>query len=494
MAVCRNVDGKNAVTGCVTHPELEPYSSNGLEWLHMHEPGGHDTGKGVLLLVATMTFFLFPFMASSVNVALPSIGSDLALDAVTLGWVATAYLLSSAAFLVPVGRMADIHGRKRVFTGGIAIFTLTSLLSGLAGSGAVLITFRVLQGIGVAMFAGTGVALLTSAFPARHRGKVLGLNAAAVYTGLALGPILGGILTQHLGWRSIFFLAVPLGLVIVGLTLWKLRGEWTGAKGETFDVIGSVIYSLALVAVVYGFSLLPAMSGVWLLVGGLLGLLAFARWEMKARSPVLDINLFRRSRAFTFSSLAALLEYSPILAVSFLISLYLQYVKEFSPESAGLVLISMPTASAVLAPFAGRLSDRIEPRIIASVGMALTAIGVIIFVFLDETSPLALVIGNLVLVGLGQAFFSSPNTNAVMSSAPTNAYGVASAIVATMRQIGFVLGMGVTMLMLALYVGRVQITPEHHPLFLQSMRASFMILAIICFVGIFVSLSRGKVR
>jgi len=473
---------------------LEPFSSNKLEWPDMHDPAGNDTGKGVLLLVATMTFFLFPFMASSVNVALPSIGRELSLDAVALGWVATAYLLSSAAFLVPVGRIADIYGRKRVFVGGIAIFTLTALLSGIASSGGMLISFRVFQGIGVAMFAGTGVALLTSAFPAAERGKVLGLNAAAVYTGLALGPVLGGILTQHLGWRSIFFLTVPLGLVIIGLGLWKLRGEWTGAKGEKFDVVGSVIYSLALVAVVYGFTLLPEMSGVWLLVGGVVGLFGFARWEMKIRSPVLDINLFRNSRAFTFSSLAALLEYSPILAVSFLISLYLQYVKGFNPESAGLILIGMPTASAVLAPFAGRLSDRIEPRIVASVGMALTAIGVAIFVFLDEKTPLGLVIGNLVLVGFGQAFFSSPNTNAVMSSAPRTAYGVASAIVATMRQIGFVLGMGVTMLMLALYIGRVQITPEYYPLLQQSMRTSFIILAILCFVGIFVSLARGKIR
>ncbi|MBE0431309.1 MAG: MFS transporter [Dehalococcoidia bacterium] len=460
----------------------------------MRDPAGNDTGQRVLLLVATMTFFLFPFMASSVNVALPSIGRDLSLDAVTLGWVATAYLLSSAAFLVPVGRIADIYGRKRVFMGGIAIFTVTSLLSGLAGSGAMLIAFRVLQGIGVAMFAGTGVALLTSVFPSAERGRVLGLNAAAVYTGLALGPVLGGILTEHLGWRSIFFLTVPLGLLIIGLGLWKLRGEWTGAMGETFDVVGSIIYSLALVAVVYGFTLLPEMSGVWLLVGGVVGLFLFARWEMKTRSPVLDMNLFRNSRAFSFSSLAALLEYSPILAVSFLISFYLQYVKGFNPESAGLVLIAMPAASAVLAPFAGRLSDRIEPRIVASVGMALTAMGVAIFIFLDERTPLGLVIGNLILVGLGQAFFSSPNTNAIMSSAPVASYGVASAIVATMRQIGFVMGMGVTMLMLALYVGRVEITPEYYPLFQQSMRGAFMVLSSVCFIGIFVSLARGRIR
>lgn len=460
----------------------------------MDDPVGHNTGKKVVLLVATMTFFLFPFVASSVNIALPSIGRDLSLDAVTLAWVATAYLLSSAAFLVPFGRMADIHGRKKIFTLGIAIFTFTSLLSGMASSGVMLIALRVLQGVGVAMFVGTGVALLTSAFPAAERGKVLGINAAAVYAGLSLGPILGGVVTEHLGWRSIFFITVPPGLAIIGLVLWKMRGAWVGAKGERFDFAGSAIYSLALVALIYGFTRLPDMPGVWLVVGGVIGLVAFARWESRIRSPVLDLNLFRHSRAFTFSGLAALLEYSPVLAVSFLISLYLQYVKGFDPESAGLVLVVMPAASAIVAPLAGRLSDRIEPRIIASVGMALTAIGVAIFGFLNEKTPLELIIGNLVLVGFGQALFSSPNTNAIMSSAPKTAYGVASAIVATMRQIGFVLGMGVAMLMLALYIGRIQITPEYYLLFQESARASFIILAILCFCGIFVSLARGKVR
>ena len=460
----------------------------------MDDPVGHNTGKKVVLLVATMTFFLFPFVASSVNIALPSIGRDLSLDAVTLAWVATAYLLSSAAFLVPFGRMADIHGRKKIFTLGIAIFTFTSLLSGMASSGVMLIALRVLQGVGVAMFVGTGVALLTSAFPAAERGRVLGINAAAVYAGLSLGPVLGGVVTEHLGWSSIFFITVPPGLAIIGLVLWKMRGAWVGAKGERFDFAGSAIYSLALVALIYGFTRLPDMPGVWLVVGGVIGLVAFARWESRIRSPVLDLNLFRHSRAFTFSGLAALLEYSPVLAVSFLISLYLQYVKGFDPESAGLVLVVMPAASAIVAPLAGRLSDRIEPRIIASVGMALTAIGVAIFGFLNEKTPLELIIGNLVLVGFGQALFSSPNTNAIMSSAPKTAYGVASAIVATMRQIGFVLGMGVAMLMLALYIGRVQITPEYYLLFQESARASFIILAILCFCGIFVSLARGKVR
>ena len=441
-----------------------------------------------------MASFLFPFMGSSVNIALPSIGRELSLDAVTLSWIATAYILTSATLLVPFGRIADIYGRKRVFTYGIIIFTISSLFSGIASSAAMLISFRVLQGIGSAMIAGTGVAMLTSVYPAGETGKALGINVAATYAGLSLGPVLGGVLTQHLGWRSIFLINVPLGLVIISVILWKLKWDWAGAKGEKFDFVGSIIYCLALVALVYGFTVLPAMLGIWLIVAGVIGLSAFVRWEMKTRSPVLDINLFRNSRVFTFSNLAALINYSATFAVAFLISLYLQYIKGFNPQSAGLILVTMPAVQAIFSPAAGRLSDRVEPRILASVGMALETMGLILFVFLGGETSLRFAIIGLVLVGLGIAFFSSPNTNAVMSSAPKKAYGVASATLATMRQIGMVLSMGVAMLMFALYIGRVQITPEHYPFFLESMKTSFIIFAILCFGGIFASLARGKVR
>jgi EmrB/QacA subfamily drug resistance transporter len=453
-----------------------------------------NTSKGVVLLVATMASFIFPFMGAAVIIALPTIGKELSLDAVMLGWIATAFLLTSASLLVPFGRIADIHGRKRVFTCGIVIFTVASLLSGMASSATMLISFRVLQGIGAAMIAGTGVAIVTSVFPADERGKALGINVAAVYAGLSLGPVLGGILTQHFGWRSIFFVNVLLGLIVIAVILWKLKGEWAEAKGESFDFVGSIIYSLALVALIYGFTLLPAMLGVWLIVAGVIGFSAFARWEMKATSPVLDINLFRNNRVFTFSNLAALINYSATFAVVFLLSLYLQYIRGLNPQNAGLILVAMPAVQAIFSPVAGRLSDKIEPRIIASAGMAVTTAALVLFIFLNGETPLAFIIANLILIGFGLALFSSPNTNAVMSSAPTKAYGVASATVATMRQVGMVFSMGVAMLMFALYIGRVQITPAHYPFFLESMQASFIIFAILCFGGIFASLARGKVR
>jgi len=456
---------------------------------------GNGDGKRVVLLVVTIASFIFPFMASTVIIALPSLGKELSLDTVMLGWIATAYLLSSAALLVPFGRIADIYGRKKIFAWGIGIFTLSSLLCGLANSATMLIAWRVLQGIGGAMLAGTAVALLTTVFPAKERGKVLGIIVAAAYLGLSLGPVLGGVLTQHLGWRSIFFLGALLGLLVLGVVLWKLKGEWTGAKGERFDFAGSTIYVLGLVALVYGFTVLPAMSGVGLIIGGIIGLSAFIRWEMRTRSPLLDISLFRNSKTFTFSNLAALINYGATFAITFLISLYLQYMKGFDPQNAGLVLVAMPAVQAIFSPLTGRLSDRIEPRLIASAGMVLNTVGLILFIFLNEETSLKLIIGNLVLIGFGYALFVSPNTNAIMSSAPNTAYGAASATLATMRQVGMVLSMGVAMVMFTLYnIANVQITPENYPLFQQSMKTSFIIFAVLCFGGIFASLARGRVR
>ncbi|MGQ9468357.1 MAG: MFS transporter [Nitrososphaerales archaeon] len=452
------------------------------------------TDKRVALLVASLASFLTPFMISSVNIALPSIGGEFAMDVVLLSWVTASYLLASAMFLVPFGRIADIHGRKRVFTYGILIYTLSSFLLAISTSSTLLISFRILQGIGGAMIFGTGVAILISVFPIGERGKALGINVGSVYLGLSLGPFLGGFLTQNFGWRSIFLTGVPLGLMITAFVFLKLKGEWAEAKGEKFDFAGSTIYSLMLIAIMYGLSLLPEISGAWLILTGALGILAFVKWETKVESPVLDVNLFRNNRVFTFSNLAALINYSATFAVGFLLSLYLQYIKGLSPQSAGLILVSQPVVQAIFSPLAGWLSDRIEPRIVASIEMALTTVGLFLFTILDEKTTLEFIVFSLIFLGFGFALFSSPNTNAVMSSVKKKFYGVASATLGTMRLTGQMLSMGIAMLIFAIYIGRIQIIPEYYSLFLISEKVAFIVFASLCFIGIFASLVRGKVR
>ncbi len=416
------------------------------------------------------------------------------MNAVSISWIVTSYLLAAAMFLVPMGRISDIHGRKKIFRIGICIDLVASLGLVISSNEVQFLSLRVLQGIGGAMIFGTGVAILTSVFPVGERGKALGINVAAVYSGLSLGPFVGGFLTQHLGWRAIFVSYVPLEMVVVALTFWKLKGEWAGAEGEKFDLAGSVVYGLSLVAVMYGFSLLPATSAIWLILLGVVGILAFVRWETKVKSPVFNTDLFRHNVVFAFSNLAALINYCATSATAFLLSLYLQYTKGLTPEKAGLVLISQPVMMAVFSPLAGRLSDKIEPRIVASSGMALTAVGLALFASLSEATALESIVLSLALLGFGFALFSSPNTNAVMSSVQKEFYGVASATLATMRLTGQMLSMGIAMLVFALYLGRTQITPENYPLFLRSAKTAFVIFAVLCVAGVFASLARGDVR
>jgi EmrB/QacA subfamily drug resistance transporter len=416
--------------------------------------------KKVVLLVTTIAAFSSTFGMSSVNIALPSIGKEFLMDAILLSWVTTAYLLASAIFLVPFGKIADIYGRKRIFTYGFLIFTVASVGSAISNSAAMLICFQILQGIGGAATFCVGAALLTSVFPSKELGKVLGINVAAVYIGLSAGPFLGGFLTHHLSWRSIFVLNVFLGLIVIFLILWKLKGEGYEAEKETFDLAGSIIFGITLLLLMYGFSQLSTMRGVWLILTGALGLIVFVKWETKTESPVLDINLFRNNRVFAFSNLAALIHYSATFAVTFLLSLYLQHIKELTPEGAGLVLVSQPIVQAFFSPYAGKLSDRIEPRIVASIGMALTAVGLFMFIFLNEKTALWFIVASLILLGFGFALFSSPNTNAVMSSVENRFYGVASGALGTMRVIGMVLSMGIIILIFSIYIGKVQITSE----------------------------------
>ena len=450
--------------------------------------------KNIVLLIVTTTAFLTSFTASSVNIALPAIGKEFSMNAVLLGWVVIIYPLAAAAFLVPFGRIADIHGRKKIFTYGLLAYTISSLLIAISTSSTMLISLRCLQGIGASMLFTTGVAILTSVFPLGERGKVLGINVTAVYIGLSTGPFLGGLLTQYFGWRSIFWVIAPLGLIIVTFVLLKLKGEWSDAKGEKFDLIGTVIYSISLVAIIYGFSLVPLISGISIVLVGILGIIAFIRWEIKVSSPLLNIKLFKNNSVFIFSNLAALIHFSSTFAITFLLSLYLQIIKGVDPQYAGIILVSMPAVQAIFSPVAGRFSDKIEPRILTSAGMTLNFIGLSLLAFIDQNTTIGFMLVSLTILGFGLALFSSPNTNAVMSSIDKSSYGVASAILATMRQVGFTFSMGIVMLIFTVNIGRVEIIPEYYTSFLISVRIAFITFSVLCFSGIFASLARGKVR
>jgi len=448
----------------------------------------------ILAIVAASSFF-GTFLISSVNIALPAIEKDFGLDAVTLSWVVTSFLLSTAMFLLPVGRWGDLSGIRRLYKTGMVIFTVSSLLSGFATSGYWLIAMRFLQGIGAAFSSTTGAAILVSAFLPQHRGRVLGMSVSGVYLGLAFGPFFGGFLTQYLGWRSIFFMASGFGLLITIIGFLFLGKDEIQQKTRTkLDFKGTVFYMLGLVSLTYGSARIPQIFGWSLMGAGVVFLIIFWMLENRSENPVLETRLFTHNRLFAFSNLAALINYSATFSIIFLLSLYLQKVKGLSPRDAGSILVAQPIVMALFSPVTGRLSDKIQPRYLATIGMTMCTIGLSAFAFLTETTPIALIVVLLFWVGTGFALFSSPNMNTIMSSVQKNQLGLASGSASTMRVVGQIASMTIATLFFAFLFNKQAVETVANPLFLKALRLGFITFATISLAGIYFSFNRGKME
>jgi EmrB/QacA subfamily drug resistance transporter len=445
--------------------------------------------------IVAVTSFMGSFLISSINIALPEIEKSFNLSAVTLSWVVTSFLLATAMFLLPVGRLGDLTGIRRIFKIGIVIFTLSSLACALAVSGFWLIFARYVQGVGGAFTSTTGPAILVSAFLPKHRGRVLGIAVAAVYIGLALGPFAGGILTQYLGWRSIFYFSVGLGVFTSAIAfLFLEKDKISDTQSRTIDLKGTAFYMFALVALVYGSSRIPDAIGWLAMAAGLPALFAFWLFESRSSAPVIQTKLFTKNKLFAYSNLAALINYSATFAIVFLLSLYLQKIKGLSPRDAGIILVAQPVMMAIFSPSAGRLSDRIQPRYIATLGMSMCTLGLAAFAFLTAASPLWLIIGLLLWVGLGFAFFSSPNMNTIMGSVNKTQYGLASGSAATMRVLGQIFSMTVATLFIAGIMGDQSIEAVPDALFIKVLKWGFISFSLISIFGVYFSYYRGKIQ
>ena len=454
-----------------------------------------DTHKNSgILVVILVAYVMMPIIGLSVNVALPAIGKSLSSNPVVLGWISISLLLSIAVFAIPAGKLADIHGRRKIFLLGVVICTATSFLLAASRSAAALIFFRAIQGLGSAMVLNTGLVIISSIYPAGKRGKPLGLCMAAIYTGQTIAPFLGGLLTHYLGWRSIFVANVPLGLFVIGFMIWKIDAEWVETPNQKIDFTGAVIFGIMLVFVMYGLSILPSKNGVWLVLAGLGCGAVFLKWEIKAAFPLLELSLFRENRAFSFAILSAFIFYAAVFAVSFLLSLYLQYIKAFTAEKAGFVLVTQPFIQAIFSPVAGRLVDRVRPQLLSFVGMSLATAGMLLLALITFHANLLIILAALFLIGVGWAFFISTNMNDAIGSVDSRYYGVASGLIATIRQIGMMFSVAMTMFIFSLFMGRVQITPEYFGLFLKSVRTAFSVLTFFCLAGLAALAFRGKIK
>lgn len=432
-------------------------------------------------------------MGSAMNVALPVISVEFSSSVVLLGWIATVYILTNVAVLIPVGKLSDIYGRVRFFKSGVLLFSLSCLAAGYSFSAEMLLILRAVQGIGLSLIFVNSFSIIVSAFSVEKRGRVLGFLVASVYTGLSAGPFIGGIITQHFGWRYIFFFSSAVSFIVYLMMLFFITKEWKIGE-ERFDLKGSVVFALAVTCFMLGISFLPETHGIILTLFGLGVFYYYRIISRRIEYPVLRLNIFRNNKVFAFSNAAALINYSATAGISFILSLYLQNIKTMSPQEAGTILISQPVFMAFFSPVAGRISDKIEPQYVSSAGMALITVCLGLLCFLGFDTSISFIVLNLSVLGIGFALFSSPNSNAIMSSVEKKDLGTASTILSLMRTMGQMMSMAIVIVIFTIVIGKADIKSGNANQLLYGMHIAFAFFASLCFIGIFASLFRGKMH
>lgn len=450
--------------------------------------------RNIILSFAFFASFMATFMGSSVNIALPEIAKEFNLNAITLSWVSLSFLLAAAVTNLPAGWISDLYSKKKIILIGLLIYILAMIITIMSKNTFFLLLSRVLNGLTGPFVFASSTSLLIYAFPKEQRGGVIGINSAAVYLGLSTGPFFGGFLSHNLGWRSIFIFILVICVILFFYLALKVKEDKTEKLKHKFDWTGIILYAFSVVLLIYGLSNITEKAGKIFTITGFLGLITFIAAENNVKHPVLPINLFSENITFLFSNLSALIHYTATFGITFLLSLYFQYIRGLTPQNAGIIIMAQPLIMMLFSPLSGKLSDKIEPAYLASFGMALTATGVLALSFIDKNTEFFLIILMLFLTGFGFAFFSSPNTNAVMSSVDKLNYGIATGILGTMRLVGQMLGLAISTMIFSIFLGKSKIKPENFDAFMKSMKILFIIFFILSMFGTFASLMRGKIR
>jgi len=383
---------------------------------------------------------------SVVNTILPVVQQAFKSDIATVEWAITIYLLVVSGLLLTFGRLGDMRGHKLMYIAGFAIFVASSALCGLAGSPGILIVFRAIQASGAAMLYANSPAILTKSFPASQRGRALGLQATMTYLGLTVGPSLGGFLAEKFSWRAVFYINVPVGLIAMLLSLYFIRKDQGEESGARFDLVGALLFMSGLVTLLlglnqgqdWGWGSFPVIG---LFAGALVLLALFVRRENRIENPMLDLSLFKQ-RIFSAATTSAVFNYVVLYSTLFLMPYYLIQGRGLDPAQAGLLLTAQPLVMAISAPISGILSDKIGSRLPATLGMFILGIGMALLSHLGPNTSQGYIILGLAVSGLGTGIFISPNTSALMGSAPRNRQGIASGVLATARNMGMALGVG----------------------------------------------------
>ncbi|MFU2208130.1 MFS transporter [Solidesulfovibrio sp. C21] len=448
----------------------------------------------MVLVTVCIAQFMAPFMLTAVGVALPSLGRELGATAMQLGLIEQLYVVSLAMGMLAFGRWGDIIGQRRVLLPGLALFTALTCSLGFTESVHMIMFQRFFQGLGACMVLSGSLALVAAAYPPELRGRKIGIVSACTYAGLSLGPVLGGYVTGHFGWRYVFLMPVPIGLAATGMCLFGMKEAPRNAFGERMDWRGGIFYAVSVAFLMLGAAhakeipLGPAMIAV-----GVLGLAVFLRLQARTKSALLDINLLTRNRFFTLSCLAALGNYAATFGITFMMSLYLQYAKGLPPRLAGLVLLSQPVLQVIASPISGRLTERFAAATLATVGMLVSSAGLFATAAtIGMDTPLWLLVTELAVIGAGFGIFITPNSTAIMGSVQKRQFGLASGMIAAMRTFGMAVSMTSVTLIFSLLMGDAIVTVDTLPAFLASMRVGLVAFAVFSCLGVILSFWRGK--
>ena len=443
--------------------------------------------KNLILLICSVLSFFTVFAVNAVMVVVPSIAAEFHMSNIVQNWVIIIFLLVVAVLSVPAGQISGKYGLKKVTILSVILFIIISIVTVFVATSEQFLACRVVLGISLAFINVTSMSMIVSAFDAGERGKALGINITGVYVALSLSPVLGGILNYQLGWRSVVLFGVPFLFVILALLLYKIEDEWITFEGIPLDLKGSLFYGVAMVLFMYGFTILNETLGVVLTVLGIVIFAVFAMIELRVSHPVFDVRFFK-NRKFLSANFASLCAYLATFAVTTILNYHLQYIKGFDSQVSGIILLVAPLCQVILAPIAGRLSDKYVPQILAAVGMGLGTVSLVMFTFLDFNTSLEFLVVSMILYGVGFGFFSPPNTNVIMGSVPPKDTSVASAAVSTMRTVGQAMSMGILTLVFAFVMGNVAISPEVYPLLIQSSQMTCVICVVLCLASVFASL------
>jgi EmrB/QacA subfamily drug resistance transporter len=441
----------------------------------------------IVIAVSFITSFFAVFLSNGIIIGVPAIAQEFAMNNVIQNWVPTIFFLVVAVFTVPAGQISGKFGVKKTLLAGVILYLLASIGACLSFSTETFLIFRILQGAGVAFLNVSAMAMVVQAVKPQNRGKALGFTVTGVYLATSLSPVICGFLVQNLGWRSMFYFVIPFLVLCIILMVLKIDGEWKTYEKDKIDKIGSILYGIGILAFIYGFTTLTTTNGLLITVVGVILLIIFAAYELRQKSPVFNMHLFKNKK-FTSSNIAALCSYIAVMVITTILNYHFQYVRGWNAQMSGMILIITPIIMAIMAPNAGKLSDKIHPQKLAAIGMGIATIAMVILTFLTKDTPLYLVVLAMILQGFGMGLFSSPNMNAIMSSVPPKEAPTASASQATMRTIGQTMSLGLLTLVFAWVMGSLELAPQYANMIIQASQTICLICTIACILAVFASL------